>query len=169
MPSNEATGEQLEPSVWLNSLPSKRLAAQVILRNEDGHIMLVKPVYREGWLLPGGIVEEGESPMAGAQRELMEELGIDLTHRQLKLIGIDYSGPWGDFKDVLHVIFDGVVVRPADESRMTMDLAELSAYRFFSMAELLADQAGFIGRRVANILESSQSGSTYLEWGKELV
>lgn len=169
MPSSEATGERLEPSVWLNGLPSKRLSAQVILRNNDGHVMLVKPVYQDGWLLPGGIVEEGESPHAGAHREVMEELGFDLSDRQLRLMGIDYSGPWQEFKDVLHVIFDGGILHSAHESSITMDLDELSGYRFFTIEELMADEAGFMGRRVANLLTANQAGTSYLEWGRELV
>ena len=43
---------------------------------DDGRVLLV----REGdtWLLPGGRLEAGESPDAGAVREVREETGIDV-------------------------------------------------------------------------------------------
>jgi 8-oxo-dGTP pyrophosphatase MutT (NUDIX family) len=37
----------------------------------------VKPVYKDGWDLPGGYVMPGESPRAACAREVREELGIE--------------------------------------------------------------------------------------------
>ena len=131
--------------------------------------MMVNPVYQEGWLLPGGIVETDESPLAAAKRELAEELGLQTEQRALRLLGIDYSGAWQQFKDVLHIIFDGGVLLAADESYITMNLDELGGYRFFTINELLAGEAGFSGRRLGNLLKNNQPETTYLEWGKEIV
>jgi len=38
------------------------------------------------WGLPGGKVDAGERPMAAAKREVMEEIGFDMTDRPLRLI-----------------------------------------------------------------------------------
>jgi 8-oxo-dGTP pyrophosphatase MutT (NUDIX family) len=65
----------------------RRLAAValVLLPDEDGRacFLLTKRAPRlrahsGQWALPGGRIDAGESPEAAAQRELMEELGLDL-------------------------------------------------------------------------------------------
>ena len=38
--------------------------------------MLVRPTYKEYWDIPGGYVEEGESPLQACIREVDEELGV---------------------------------------------------------------------------------------------
>src|ERR1700683_907259 len=46
----------------------------------DGRIPLVRQyrpaLERETWELPGGLIDEGEDPMACARRELAEEVGL---------------------------------------------------------------------------------------------
>lgn len=42
-----------------------------------GRLLVVKPTYKPGWELPGGSVEDGESPGRAAVREIAEELGVE--------------------------------------------------------------------------------------------
>lgn len=52
--------------------------ARAVVFNEDGEILLVRTWGgQRKWSLPGGGVERGEHPKAAAQRELLEETGID--------------------------------------------------------------------------------------------
>ena len=58
-----------------------RIVSKVILRNPYGQVLLqkVKRGFFTGhWTLPGGFVDYSEHPRKGAERELMEELGVDL-------------------------------------------------------------------------------------------
>jgi 8-oxo-dGTP diphosphatase len=46
---------------------------------------MVRSSYRDSYSLPGGFVRQHEPSEEAARRELMEELGIDLTGRSLRL------------------------------------------------------------------------------------
>ena len=52
--------------------------------------MVVKPNYKEGWILPGGTVDENESPLTAAVREVKEEMGIRKIRVVTKLGRIDW-------------------------------------------------------------------------------
>jgi len=60
----------------MTSLPSKHVAAGCVFLDEDGRVLLVEPVYKQPWELPGGGVEAGESPFDACRREVAEELGL---------------------------------------------------------------------------------------------
>jgi ADP-ribose pyrophosphatase YjhB (NUDIX family) len=53
-------------------LPRKRMAAGVLLFDACGRVLLVDPVYKDYWDVPGGVVESNESPRDAARRELGE-------------------------------------------------------------------------------------------------
>ncbi len=44
----------------------------------DGRFLMVFNPRREGWEMPGGTIEDGESPAEAARREFQEESGFDL-------------------------------------------------------------------------------------------
>ena len=62
----------------------QRQAARVVLLDEQDRVLLIRfEIARSGhdivfWATPGGGLERDEDPLAGARRELMEELGLDL-------------------------------------------------------------------------------------------
>lgn len=68
----------------MNASPTRRRCARALLQNNEGEIYLFcyhfammkeEPMV---WVSPGGGVEEGESLESALQRELWEELGIDI-------------------------------------------------------------------------------------------
>lgn len=62
----------------------QRQAARVVLLDEQDRVLLIRfeLARRDGrvvfWATPGGGLEGDENPRAGARRELMEELGLNL-------------------------------------------------------------------------------------------
>jgi ADP-ribose pyrophosphatase len=72
-----------------------RAWANVLALTKTGEVVLVKQ-YRHGvcdvlWEFPGGVVEDGETPVDGAKRELLEETGY--TASSMILIGKLYPNP----------------------------------------------------------------------------
>lgn len=55
--------------------------ARVFVVSDNGYVALIAR-HRRGrhyWIVPGGGIEPGESPAAGARREVREELGLDVV------------------------------------------------------------------------------------------
>ncbi len=86
-------------------LPKKRMAATVMLFDEAGRLLLVKPSYRHDWLIPGGIVENNEPPWLAARRETAEEVSLCID--QLRLVAVDWRSTDDHYDDSLHFLFEG--------------------------------------------------------------
>ena len=72
-----------------------RAWANVLALTKNGEAILVRQ-YRHGvcdvlWEFPGGVVEDGEDPLEGAKRELLEETGY--TTSNIIQIGQVYPNP----------------------------------------------------------------------------
>jgi predicted NUDIX family NTP pyrophosphohydrolase len=71
-----------------SSFVRPRVAAGVLFLDENEHILLVVPSYKDYLDIPGGYVEPGESPRNAARREVREELGSSfLSGGSWSLIG----------------------------------------------------------------------------------
>ena len=84
------------PVTGMSRKKSPLLAADVVIANENGLIVLVKrrhPPFVDYWALPGGGVRYGETLEQAAVREVREETGLDV--RLDKLVGT-YSDPERD-------------------------------------------------------------------------
>jgi ADP-ribose pyrophosphatase YjhB (NUDIX family) len=69
------------------------MGVRAIVRDAQGHVLLVRHTYVPGWYLPGGGVEAGESASDSLARELMEEANIRILEAP-RLIGL-YFNPRG--------------------------------------------------------------------------
>lgn len=70
-------------------------AALVLAQTPDKHFVLIKeyrhPTKQTLLSLPGGYIDEGESPLEAAERELQEEAGYSAAH--FELLGCSYPYP----------------------------------------------------------------------------
>ena len=111
----------------------KRVAADVLITDRDGRVLLVDPTYKEGWDIPGGMVEANEKPRAAAERELREELGLTLTVGRLLLI--EWVPPHGPWDDQLVFLFDGGTLDEAAVGNLRPTDEELAGLQFVTLAE----------------------------------
>ena len=67
-------------------IPFIQTGAAIIIRNENGEILLQERTDRDKWGLPGGCQDLGEDLRVTAVREAYEETGIKLDPNEIKLI-----------------------------------------------------------------------------------
>lgn len=109
----------------------KRVAADVLLRDAAGRVLLVNPTYKPGWDLPGGMAEANEPPERAVTRELGEELGLDITLRGLLVV--DWVAPHGPWDDQIAFIFDGGTLDAHQAQGMRPHDEELSEAAFVAV------------------------------------
>lgn len=127
----------------INHIPFIQTGAAIIIRNEDGQILLQKRADRNQWGLPGGCQELGEDLRVTAVREAYEETGIKLEPKELKLIDTlsgnkrKNSYPNGD------IVYNNTSLYLADiMNEMNLNLkcdSETKQLQFFSIKQIPKD------------------------------
>lgn len=156
MKNDDSTGERS----FHESLPKKRMAAGALLFDAHGNLLIVNPTYKEGWDMPGGIVEDNESPAAACRREIREEIGLDLHPG--RLLGVDYTSSGPDYLESLMFVFAGPELTKPNIDTIVIDDTEISEARLVKPAQALNLLRPRVARRVARILDPS-SNNVYFD------
>lgn len=146
---------------YFASLSRKVAGAGVIFQNADGNILLVKPDYREDWLLPGGSIDEDESPLACAIREVQEEIG--LTIPTPRFLGTCYSKR-EKFSDGLMFFFYGGILSEEEIDNIVLKDDELLEYRFMTHEEIHELASNALRTSLEACMKAIESGTAvYVE------
>ena len=142
----------LESAQWFAGLPKVALSANAVLRDPRGRVALVRNTYRDGWSLPGGVVDDNEQPTAACVRELSEELGFEVE-RLGPLLAVQWAQRAdGNPLQFLSLTFDaGVCPDPGLLRAQPDEIAEIG---FFELSDLPLGTRPFIVRRLRAILDS---------------
>jgi ADP-ribose pyrophosphatase YjhB (NUDIX family) len=120
-----------------NPLPT----VDLIIESDDGIILIKRKNPPDGWALPGGFVEYGESIESASIREAREETGLDVElARQFHT----YSDPKRDPRH--HTITTVFVARAHGRPLAGDDAKEIGIFR----RENLPDQIAFDHRDIIN-------------------
>jgi len=146
-------------------LPRTRTIGHVVFRDAEGRVLLMQTQYKDDWELPGGIVEPHESPRVGAEREVAEELGL-----QVRLgvpVLVDWMPPLLGWDDALEFLYDGEMLSPAQIAALVPHEGEIKAIHWVEPTDVGAHMTPLAARRVALVL--SGDGPHFTEHGHPLV
>ncbi len=139
------------------------VAAGALFSDERGRVLLVQTSYEPHRDIPGGFVEDGESPRQACAREVREELGVIAALG--RLLAVDWAPAEGG-TDRLLFVFDAGVVTDNLRERIQPDGDEIVGWDFHPVAELDDLLIPRLARRVAAAAAARRVENTvYLEHG----
>jgi 8-oxo-dGTP diphosphatase len=147
----------LPPDQYVASLARKRMAAGALFRDSLGRPLLVNPVYKDPWDLPGGAVEAEESPHAACRREVTEELGLDRAPG--RVLAVDWVPSRPERPEGLVIVYDGGILSAADIDAIVLADGELSGFSFTDPAQVASLVTPLLARRIAACLHAVASGT----------
>jgi len=134
--------------------------------DRKGRLLSLKPTYKAGWTLPGGIVEaDGETPWEACRREAREECGLRL--RRGTLVCVDFLRPRPGRPGGMRFLFDTDAFGKRTLADIVLQEEEISDYRLTRVEQALNLLSGPIRRRVAATL-SVPGRLSYLEDGRRV-
>jgi 8-oxo-dGTP pyrophosphatase MutT (NUDIX family) len=112
-------------------------AVAAVIRDADGRILLQEKASGEGWSLPSGLIEPGESPDQALRREVLEETGLAVVPTRIIGVlggeGFRYVYPNGDAVEYTLVLYRCAVIgeNPAGPSD-----PETKSLRYYARCEM---------------------------------
>lgn len=150
------------------TLPRKVIASGALFTNVDGYILIVKPTYRDYWLIPGGMVDADEAPCAACIREVREEISLEIAPDRLLCVDWHFRGDRLP-ADLIHFIWFGGSLSAEEIAQIKLPIDEINAYKFVPADEALALLPKVLGRCVRVALLGLERGQLlYSENGEPL-
>ena len=165
MGQSDADEQELSFRDWLATRADRLAAAAVLLRATDGRLLILRPTYKPGWTVPGGVVEPGELPVAAARREVREETGLEVVIG--RLLVVEHRSATSHRPASVHFVFDATTDGPLEDLSLVLPPDEIAESRL-APSEVALDLLNRpLATRVAVALRASQDGRTaYLEDGR---
>ena len=131
------------------------LASGILVWDTSGQLLMVKTHNRDTLILPGGIVESGESPAAAGQREVLEEVGLHVSVG--RLLAVQHLEPEDEKPSSVQFVFDSepVVGSPA----VALQAEEIEAAHWVDPAEAVALHGARGQARIRAALQAHAGGS----------
>jgi len=145
------------------TIPAVPASAGALIFDRAGRLLILKPSYKSGWTIPGGVMEaDGETPWQACQREVREECGLSLTSGRLACV--DFRPPRPGRAGGIRFLFDCGAFADTELAGISLQAEELSAYQFVDMSIAMTLLRKPIRRRVR--AATSRRGLFYLEDGR---
>lgn len=146
-------------------VPSIPASAGALIFDRSGRLLILKPTYKSGWTIPGGVMEaDGETPWQACKREVREECGIEL--RRGRLACVDFRRPRPGSPGGIRFLFDCGSFEDSRLAAITVQPEEISEHRLAALPEALQLLRGPIRRRVR--AATSGRALVYLEEGRRV-
>jgi len=148
-------------SVAVAAIPA---SAGALVRGREGRLLILKPTYKGGWTVPGGVIELGESPWEACRRETREECGLDVTAG--RLVCVDFLHPKPGRPGGMRFLFDCGVFDDAVLNTVIIQPVEIAESRVLPLETALPLLSGPVRRRVRAAWKSNRV--RYLEDGRRV-
>jgi ADP-ribose pyrophosphatase YjhB (NUDIX family) len=146
-------------------LPAIPASAGALIFDHAGRLLILKPTYKSGWTIPGGVMEaDGETPWDACRREVREECGIEV--RSGRLACVDFRPGRPGHPGGIRFLFD---CGPADDAALAaikVQPEEIAEYRLVPLDTALTLLRPPIRRRVRAV--SRHRRFVYLEDGRRV-
>jgi 8-oxo-dGTP diphosphatase len=144
-------------------VPAIPVSAGALIFDRAGRLLILKPTYKGGWTIPGGVMEaDGETPWDACRREVLEECGIDV--RRGRLACMDFRPPRPGRPGGIRFLFDCGQVSDGALAGVAVQAEEISEFRLAAVADALGLLRKPIRRRVRAAIGGK--GLVYLEDGR---
>jgi ADP-ribose pyrophosphatase YjhB (NUDIX family) len=139
------------------------VSAGALLFDPAGRLLILKPTYKSGWTIPGGVMEaDGETPWDACRREVLEECGIEI--RRGRLACMDFRRPRPGRTGGVRFLFDCGQVGDQALAGIVLQPEEISEYRLAALPDALDLLRRPIRRRVR--AATGRRRLVYLEDGR---
>ena len=165
--SGEGDGAKKAAKVGFDGLvPRIPASAGALVWDRKGRLLILKPTYKSGWTIPGGVIEaDGETPWEACRREAREECGLSL--KRGRLVCVDFLRPRPGRPGGMRFLFDCDTFDEETLDAIVLQEEEISKYRFARIERALRLLSGPVRRRVASALRKP-GRLRYLEDGREV-
>jgi ADP-ribose pyrophosphatase YjhB (NUDIX family) len=144
-------------------LPGIPVSAGALIYDRTGRLLILKPTYKSGWTIPGGVMEaDGETPWEACRREVREETGLEVSSG--RLAAMDFRRPREGRPGGIRFLFDCGQVNDEALAGLKLQPEEISESRLAPLPDALALLRGPIRRRVQAATQAQ--GLVYLEDGR---
>jgi 8-oxo-dGTP diphosphatase len=135
------------PGTPETGLPAIPVSAGALIFDRAGRLLILKPTYKSGWTIPGGVMEaDGETPWEACRREVAEECGLDVSTGRLACM--DFRRPRPGSPGGIRYLFDCGAFSDASLAAIVVQPEEVSEYRLAELGTALTLLRKPIRRRV---------------------
>jgi len=128
-------------------VPAIPVSTGALIFDHASRLLILRPTYKSGWTIPGGIMEaDGESPWQACRREVREECGLDIASARLACL--DFRPPRAGNPGGVRFLFDCGSQPDSALQAIALQAEEISEFRLVPMHEALALLRKPIRRRV---------------------
>ena len=146
-------------------LPAIPVSAGALVFDQAGRLLILKPTYKTGWTIPGGVMEaDGETPWEACRREVREECGLEV--RAGRLAAVDFRPGRQGHPGGVRFLFDCGPADDADLAAIRVQPEEVAEYRLVPLDDALALLRSPIRRRVRAATRHRRC--VYLENGRRI-
>ncbi len=149
-----------------DGLPAIPVSAGALIFDRAGRLLILKPTYKSGWTIPGGVMEaDGETPWEACRREVAEECGLHIgAGHPARLACMDFRSPRPGKPGGIRYLFDCGAFSDATLAGIVVQPEEIAEHRVADLRTALTMLRKPIRLRVR--AATRKHGLCYLEDGR---